>query len=77
LAAQGIADGVVSIPVNGGVHYALNWTFSSGKTDADAFDATPDFFQVPCLLEPIEAPAANVIPSNTRMSTRVELGADR
>jgi hypothetical protein len=76
LAGKGIADGVVSTPIAGGLHYAINWTFSSGKADADSFDATADFFAVPCLLEPIEAPAASIIPSGTIAVPRIVSGRD-
>ena len=66
LSGKGIADGVLSVPITGGAHYAINWTFSSGKADADSFDATPDFFSVPCLLEPIDAPSTNVVHATAR-----------
>ena len=76
LASKSIADGVVSVLVHGGTHYSINWTFSSGKTDADSFDATPEFFSVPCLLRAIDAPSANVVPAGDRAS-RVVSGAER
>jgi hypothetical protein len=79
LAGKGLVDGVVRTQIHGNVHYSINWTYSSGATDSHVFDATPDFFGFPCLLQPIEAPAASPVPSGVRVrpATRFVSGRDR
>jgi hypothetical protein len=77
LSAKGLVDGVLAVTVSGGLHYDLSWIFSSGKVDSDSFDATEDFFSVPCLLEPITAPPASAIVSGGRVASRGISGANR
>lgn len=58
LPTKGSADGVFSVSVAGDQHYDVTWKYSNGTSGDDAFDATPEFFQSPCLLEDIPAPAS-------------------